>query len=466
MLKSRAGTSIITFIAVRPRPFAGKKAGRSGRKGMAAMQKSDEKYREYVKILKEELIPATGCTEPIAIAYAAAKAREVLGGLPAACRVEVSGNIVKNAKSVVVPNTGGLKGIPAAAAAGIAAGDAAKGLEVLDRIGEAERAMVREYLGTHEITVAPAEGDELFYLSVAVWGGDSRASVVIERYHTNITRVERGGEVLYRAEPAQAEDGGPAGRGPAGRGILNVKDIVEFADCAELADIEETIERQIACNSAIAADGMENDWGANIGKVLMHTYGNDVKNRARAMAAAGSDARMGGCAKPVVIVSGSGNQGMTASLPVIEYARELGAPREKLIRAVALADLVTIHQKTGIGRLSAFCGAVCAGCGAGAGIAYLCGGDYDVIAHTIVNALGIVSGMVCDGAKPSCAAKIATAVEAGILGLSMYRDGQQFLDGDGIIAKGVDHTITNVGRMARVGMRQTDREIIKIMTGQ
>ena len=428
---------------------------------MAIMQRNDKRYCAYIKILKEELVPAMGCTEPIAIAYAAAKARETLGIIPAACRIDVSGNIIKNVKSVIVPNTNGLKGIPAAAAAGIVAGESSKKLEVLDAVSESQKARIRDYLNTHEITVFPAEGDVLFYLSVTLYDGDSYAKVVIEHYHANITLVERNGDVLYRAQAAQAK-----APGPSDRGILNVKDIVDFANSVDIEDIEGTIERQIEYNSAIAADGMEHDWGANIGKVLMRTYGTDVKNRARAIAAAGSDARMGGCAKPVVIVSGSGNQGMTASLPVIEYARELGVSRKKMIRAVALADLITIHQKTGIGRLSAFCGAVSAGCGAGAGIAYLCDGDYDVIAHTIVNALGIVSGIVCDGAKPSCAAKIATAVEAGILGLCMYQNGQQFLDGEGIIAKGVDHTITNVSRMARIGMRGTDREILKIMTGQ
>lgn len=425
------------------------------------MQRNSKKYREYVKILNEELIPAMGCTEPIAIAYAAAKARDILGVLPEMCRIEVSGNIIKNVKSVIVPNTNGLKGIPASAAAGIVAGDSSKGLEVLSDVKEMEKRLIRRYMDSHEIMVVPFRGEALFFISVTLYSDVSYTKVVIEHYHTNIVLVEKNGEVLYQEGTRQIED-----IGLTDRSILNVRDIIDFVDSVEIDDIEGIISRQIKYNSAIAADGLENDWGASIGKVLIRTYGNDVKTRARAVAAAGSDARMGGCEKPVVIVSGSGNQGITASLPVIEYARELGASKDKMIRAVALSDLITIHQKTDIGRLSAFCGAVSAGCGAGSGIAYLSGGGYEEIAHTIVNALAIVSGIVCDGAKPSCAAKIATAVEAGILGLSMYQNGQQFLDGEGIVAKGVDNTINNVGRMARLGMRETDQEIIKIMMGQ
>lgn len=421
------------------------------------MQMKCKKYWDYVKILKEELIPAIGCTEPIALAYAAAKAREVLSILPTSSQVEVSGNIIKNVKSVIVPNTGGLKGIQAAVAAGIIAGNASKILEVLSDSTEADKPRIRAYQEAHDIRIIPYEGDLIFYISVTVYDGNSYAKVVIENYHTNIVCIEKDGDILFQSgTQSNAID-------MTDRGMLNVEDIVAFADIVDLADISDVIGRQIEYNSAIATEGMNCNWGANIGKILVSTYGNDVKVRARALAAAGSDARMGGCEKPVIILSGSGNQSLAASLPVIEYAKELKVSQDKLFRAVALADLITIHQKTNIGRLSAFCGAVSAGCATGAGIAYLYGADYNAIAHTIVNALAIVSGIVCDGAKSSCAAKIAVAVDAGIIGFSMYQHGQEFYSGDGIVTKGVDNTIANVGRMASKGMRETDREIIKIM---
>lgn len=421
------------------------------------MQIKSKRYWDYIKILKEELVPAMGCTEPIALAYASAKAKEVLGTFPSSSQVELSGNIIKNVKSVVVPNTGGLKGVGAAVAAGIIAGDPSKALEVLSDVREKDKSRIKEYQQTHDIRVIPYEGDLVFFISVTVYSGNSYAKVVIQNYHTNIVCIEKDGNTLFESgrESNQMD--------VIDHSVLSVEEIVSFADMVDLSDIAEVIERQISYNSAIADDGLSNSWGANIGKILLNTYGHDVKIRARALAAAGSDARMGGCEKPVVILSGSGNQSLTASLPVIEYAKELKVSQDKLFRAVALSDLVAIHQKTSIGRLSAFCGAVSAGCAAGAGIAYLCGGDYDAIAHTIVNALAIVSGMVCDGAKPSCAAKIASAVDAGIIGFSMYQNGQEFYGGDGIISKGVDNTIANVGRMASKGMRETDREILKIM---
>lgn len=422
------------------------------------MENRDKEYLEYARILREELVPAMGCTEPIALAYAAAKAREFLGSVPDGCKVEVSGNIIKNVKSVVVPNTNGLKGIGAAVAAGIVAGNASKMLEVLADVCQEDKAKIAEYQEQHSIKIIPYEGDVIFYISVVLFTGNSYTKVVIENYHTNIVLIEKNGENLFKAGSKTEND-----IGVTDRSLLNVKDIVAFADIVELSDIEDIIERQINYNSAIAAVGMSDDWGANIGKVLVATYGDDVKIRAKAFAAAGSDARMGGCEMPVIILSGSGNQGLAASLPVIEYARELNVSHERLLRAVVLSDLIAIHQKTSIGRLSAFCGAVSAGCAAGAGIAYLHGGDYKTVSHTIVNALAIVSGIVCDGAKPSCAAKIAAAVDAGILGYSMYQNGQQFLSGEGIVTKGVDNTIANVGRMASKGMRETDREILSIM---
>lgn len=419
-------------------------------------------YDSYVEILKEELIPAMGCTEPIAIALAAAKARDALGRIPERCQAEVSGNIIKNVKAVTVPNTGGLKGIEASVAAGAVAGRSDLELEVLSQVTPQGIEAMREFLETREIKVIPATGDRVFYIKVTVWAEGHSACCEIVDYHTNIILIQRDEEVLFHAEPT--EGGKPE---QTDRSVLNVEEIVRFADCLDVADVEEVLSRQVAYNSAISAEGMTGKWGAAIGKTLRNLYGDDVAVRAKAAAAAGSDARMSGCEMPVVIVSGSGNQGMTTSLPVIEYARDMKATDEELYRALAVANLVTIHQKTGIGRLSAFCGAVSAGCGAAAGIAYLRGGRFDIIAHTIANTLAICSGMICDGAKPSCAAKIASAVDAGLMGYNMYLNGgHQFVDGEGIIQKGVENTIVNVGRLARQGMRRTDEEILDIMVGR
>ncbi len=422
-------------------------------------------YQDYVNILKEELVPAMGCTEPIAIAYAAAVLRETLGQPAERMEVEASGNIIKNVKSVFVPGTGGLRGIPAAAAAGMAAGDPSLDLEVLSQIGEAEQARIREYLARTPITVKLADSPLIFDILVRAWAGEDSALVRIANYHTHIVRIEKNGAIL-KDLPVQAA----AEEGLTDKSVLSVRGILEFAREADLSDVEETLSRQIRFNTAIAQEGLRGDYGANIGQVLLSAYGDDVKIRAKAMAAAGSDARMNGCGLPVVIVSGSGNQGLTASLPVIEYAKELGADQETLYRALLVSDLITIHLKAEIGRLSAYCGAVSAGCGSGAGIAYLYGKDKPEeallkdVSHTIVNSLAVVSGMVCDGAKASCAAKIASAVDAGLLGFYMYQNGQQFRGGDGIISKGVEETIHNIGLLATQGMRETDREILDIMT--
>ena len=418
-------------------------------------------YDSYVKILEEELIPAMGCTEPIAIALAAAKARETLGSMPLACRVEVSGNIIKNVKAVTVPNTGGLKGIEAAAAAGIVAGKAELELEVLSQVTAEEIAAMAEFLKDCEVTVVPALGDRVFYIRVTAEGGGHSASCEIVDYHTNITCIQKDGKVVFQSQGGSGEK-----QEQTDRSVLSVEEIIRFADCLDTADVAEVIRRQVAYNSAISAEGLKGGWGAEVGKTIRDVYGDDVAVRAKAAAAAGSDARMSGCELPVVIVSGSGNQGMTTSLPVIEYARDMGADEDALIRALVVADLVTIHQKTGIGRLSAFCGAVSAGCGAASGVAYLKGGRYREVAQTIANALAICSGMICDGAKPSCAAKIAAAVDAGLMGYHMFMSGHQFVDGEGIIKKGVENTIGNVGRLAREGMRRTDEEILHIMVGQ
>lgn len=427
------------------------------------MLSSDPRYGNYLKILQEELVPATGCTEPIAIAYGAAKARELLGVLPESALVEASGNIIKNVKSVVVPNTNSLKGIEAAAAAGIVAGQSDKILEVISEVTPAQRAEIRVYLADHPIVVKPAEGDKVFDILITLRAGNNHVKLRISDYHTHIVYIEKNGEVLFQSGEVLSDS---ARDMLTDRSCLSVEGVLDFASTCNLEDVRAMIERQIDYNYAIAEEGMRHSWGANIGSVLKEHYGVGIYSRARYMAAAGSDARMSGCEMPVIIVSGSGNQGITASVPVVEYAKELNVSRDQMVRAVLLSDLLTIHLKTGIGRLSAYCGAVSAGCSAGAAIAYLHGGGFREIAHTLVNSLAIVSGMICDGAKASCAAKISAAVDAGLVGYSMFRSGQQFRGGDGIVTKGVEETIRNIGRLGRLGMRETDREIIRIMTNQ
>lgn len=422
------------------------------------MNKTDKKYNAYVQILKEELIPAMGCTEPIALAYAAAKAREVLGAIPDKVSIEASGSIIKNVKSVIVPNTDHLKGIPAAAVAGIVAGRAEKELEVISEVTKEQIEEIKEFLNTKPIDVKHVDNGFTFEIGVRVSKGAEYAKIRILNYHTNIVLAEKNGVVLFKKEVQGEEE-----TGLTDRALLDMESIWDFANTVDIEDIREVIGRQITYNSAIAAEGFRGDYGANIGSVLLDMEGDNVRTRAKARAAAGSDARMNGCELPVVINSGSGNQGMTCSLPVIEYAEELDSGDDKLYRALVLSNLIAIHQKTGIGRLSAYCGAVCAGAAAGAGIAYLCGGGYEDITHTVVNALAIVSGIVCDGAKASCAAKIAAAVDAGILGYNMYKRGQQFYAGDGIVTKGADATIKNVGRLGKDGMKETNEEIINIM---
>lgn len=423
------------------------------------MERNSQTYQTYVRILERELVPAMGCTEPIAIAYCAAKARSVLGTLPDVIQIEASGNIIKNVKSVVVPNTGKRRGIAVAAAAGALYGDETAAYEVIADVSDLQKEKLPDYLESLKLTVEPAQSDYVLDITVTAAKGDSYAKVRAVNEHTNLVLVEKDGQVLESKaiENAAAPD-------MPDYSLLNIEDILDFADSCVLSDVEAPLARQIALNSTIADEGLKNDYGANIGKVLMKTYGNDIRNRAKARAAAGSDARMNGCELPVVINSGSGNQGMTASLPVIEFAKELKSDQDKLYRALLVSNLVTLHEKTGIGRLSAYCGAISAGAGAGAGIAYLQGGGYEEVAHTIVNALAITSGIVCDGAKSSCAAKIAVAVDAGILGYEMYRQGQQFYDGDGLVRKGVENTIRNISRLGKVGMRETDREIIRMMT--
>ena len=371
-------------------------------------------YNEYVEILKEELLPAMGCTEPIAVAYAAAVAVQALGEKPESVEVNVSANIIKNVKSVVVPCTGGLRGIGAAVCAGIVAGCPEKELEILEEITGEQKVEMKKMLDTMPMTIRESDKEYIFDIQIKACAGGHSGYVEIAGFHTNVICVKKDDEIIR----------------------------------------EKAYEEQ----------GSTGNWGAAIGKTLMEAYGNSVHNRAKAMAAAGSDARMNGCELPVVINSGSGNQGMTTSLPVIVYAKELNVSKEMMLRALVVSNLITIHMKTGIGRLSAYCGAISAGCGAGAGICYLYGGRAYEISHVIVNAVAINSGVVCDGAKASCAAKIASAVEAGLLGLQMQKNGKQFYGGDGLVEKGVENTIRNIGELAKKGMRETDKTIIQIMT--
>lgn len=425
------------------------------------MKKSDIKYDAYIQILKEELIPAMGCTEPIALAFAAAKAREVLGCLPDKVQIGASGSIIKNVKSVIVPNTDQLRGIPAAVTAGIVAGKAEKALEVISEVSPEQILKMREFLENTPITVEHIDYNVTFDIIVDMWKESDHAQVRIANFHTNIVHIERNGEIIVDIPVEEDSE-----KGLTDRSLLNVESIWDFINTVEITDIFDLLKRQIDFNTAIAEEGLKNDYGANIGKVLLKTYGNDVRTRAKAMAAAASDARMNGCELPVIINAGSGNQGITCSLPILEYAKEYNTSEELTYRALALSNLIAIHQKTGIGRLSAYCGAVTAGAAAGAGIAYLSGGGYKEVVHTVVNALAIVSGMICDGAKASCAAKIAASVDAGILGYHMYLNGQQFYAGDGIVTKGVEATISNVGRLSKEGMSRTNEEVIKMMIGE
>ena len=422
------------------------------------MKKGDSIYRAYLNILAEELRPAMGCTEPIALAYAGAKVRQLLGMLPQQVLVRVSGNIIKNVKSVIVPNTGGLHGIAPAVCAGIVAGDADKVLEVISTVTDDQRRQLKIYLETADIQVQPSESELIFDIDITVRSGEEHARLRIVNHHTNIVTMEKNGQALLSLPVAESSEDQLTDKS-----CLSIERIVEFADCVDVADVEPLVGRQIDCNMAIAREGLKGNWGANIGRVLLNRQGELLSKQAAAYAAAGSDARMSGCEMPVIIISGSGNQGITASVPVAVYAQAMGKSREELLRAVTLSDLVTIHQKTGIGRRSAYCGAISAGCGAGAGVAYLQGGKFHAVAHTVVNAIAILSGTICDGAKPSCAAKIAAAVDAGILGCDMYWEHLLFYGGDGIVTKGVDKTVTNVGILAREGMRETDKTILQIM---
>lgn len=420
----------------------------------------DVTYKAYVDILKRELIPAIGCTEPIAIAYAAAKVRELLESKPDKVHIAASGNIIKNVKSVTVPNTDGLKGIEAAAAAGIIAGDASSTLEVISRVSTEQKKEIREYLKEASITVGIAQSDLVLDILIEASAGKETAAVRITDNHTHISHMEKNGKTLLN-EQRLREEAEDATRQSA---MLNVDDIIMFADICDLDDVRKVIARQIAYNSAISQEGLRKEYGAGVGRTICECYNaDDVMIRAIAGAAAGSDARMNGCELPVIINSGSGNQGITVSVPVIEYAKAYDIPEDKLYRALIISNLVSIHQKKMIGSLSAFCGAVSAGCAAAAGISYLLGGNRDEIAHTFVNGMAINSGLICDGAKPSCAGKIASSVCCGLLALNMSKTKRQFRDGEGIVKKGIEHTMSSIGRLGKDGMRETDREILEIM---
>ncbi|MDD4371434.1 MAG: L-serine ammonia-lyase, iron-sulfur-dependent, subunit alpha [Anaerostipes sp.] len=423
------------------------------------MKRHDKQYQTYVDILKKELVPSMGCTEPTSLALCAATARSVLGKLPQKVEIEASGNIIKNVKSVIVPNTNGKKGMEAAAAIGIVAGNEKLGLEVLQNVTKKQKQEFVQYLDNTEFSVKQAESDLLLDIIVRVYSEDESAVVRITNAHANVVYIEKNGQVILNKEVETQNQ-----TELLNYQLLSVMGIYEFAQLVNLDEISDVIERQIQYNSIISEEGLKEDYGANIGSVILSVYGNEVRTRAKAKAAAGSDARMNGCEYPVVINSGSGNQGMAVSLPVIEYAKELDIGKDKLYRALIISNLTAIHQKTGIGYLSAYCGAVSAGAAAGAGIAYLRGGEYGEIAHTIINALAITSGIICDGAKASCAAKIATAVDAGIFGYEMYLQGQQFYSGEGVVSDGVENTIKNIGRLGKDGMRDTDKEILCIMT--
>mgnify|MGYP000513821228 CR=1 FL=1 len=431
------------------------------------MEKQSKVYRTYLQILKEELIPAMGCTEPISIAYAAAKAREVLGCTPDMVKIGVSNNIIKNVKSVVVPNTDGMKGIEAAAAAGIVGGHADKALEVISEVTAEQKGSMRSFMKEVPISVEAIDNGFIFDIIVALYHGADSAVVRICRYHTNIVFIQKNSDILLdntaaESKPACGGDN-PAEDGLSDRNLLTIADIFDFANTCDTADICPVLDTQIQYNTQISEEGLLGDYGANIGSTMLKFYGDDVRNRAIAKAAAGSDARMSGCELPVVINSGSGNQGITASVPVVVYARALEVSEEKLYRAVLLSDLVTVYLKQGIGKLSAYCGAVSAGCGSGAGVAYLHDMTDEQIEHTVENALAINSGIICDGAKSSCAAKIASAVDAAILAHYMGQHHRSFQPGEGIVREDVEDTIKSMGYIGRVGMKDTDTEILNIM---
>lgn len=418
---------------------------------------NQKKYDGYTNLLKEELIPATGCTEPIALAYACAIARKNLGQLPDKIDAEVSGNIIKNVKSVVVPNTGGLKGIEAACAAGTIAGKSDLLLDVISKVSDEEKKEIQDYLNLGIIHFSKLCSDQVLDIIVHAYKDGHQVDVRICTTHTNVVKIVHDGNILFEKEIETVA------QKKTFKEEITVDEIWEYTNTVKLEDIETVIDRQIQCNYAIACYGLEHEYGANVGSTLLK-QSTSLKEKIKAYAASGSDARMSGCEMPVVVNSGSGNQGMTVSVPVIVYAKEKNKTKEELYRALVLSNLLAIHQKAGIGRLSAFCGVVSAAIGAVCGIAYLDHQERKCIDHIIVNTLAMDSGIVCDGAKPSCAGKIAVSLESAILGYQMYQNGQQFRAGDGIVSKGVENTLKNVCKLAKDGMKETDEEILDIMT--
>ena len=421
-------------------------------------------YRNYLAILQSELIAALGCTEPIAIAYASAKARAVLDEAPQRMEIYCSGNIVKNVKGVTVPNSGGMRGIDVAATLGVVGGDADRSLEVLSAVRPEHLEQTRQLLSQGFCQCFLEEGVENLYIRAEVFSADHSASVTIRNHHASITQIVRDGQVIFQGGQEKKEEAGTQVQ--PDKSMMDLRGILTFADEVRMEDVGPVLEQQVRCNTALADEGLRGDYGAQVGRTLLETAGNDVSVRARARAAAASDARMGGCAFPAVINSGSGNQGITVSVPVVEYAKEWGCSQEQLFRALVVSNLVAIHQKKYIGSLSAYCGAVSAACGAGAGIMYLYGGDYDAVARTITNTLGNTGGIICDGAKSSCAAKIAASLSAAILAYEMSLKGRAFHPGEGLVKEDVEDTIRSVGYVGRVGMKQTDVEVLKIMLDQ
>lgn len=419
-------------------------------------------YNGYIAILKHELVPALGCTEPIAIAFAAAKARDVLGRFPEHITAYLSGNIIKNVKAVTVPNSGGERGIETAAVLGCVGGDASLDFEVLQPVTDADVARTRALVKQGFCETRYVEGKDNLYIRIEATAGAEVAVVTVEREHTNITRIEKNGEVIFSADAGEKTE---AETVAVDKSLLNVRQIVEFANELNLDDVRAILQRQISMNTAIAAEGLTGKYGAAVGKTMMEISGDHVEGRAAARAAAGSDARMNGCSMPVVINSGSGNQGMTITLPICEYAKTWNKDEDTTMRALALANLISVHIKRHIGNLSAFCGAVSAGCGTACGVAYMDGCNYKQICMTITNTLANVGGIVCDGAKSSCAAKIASAVNAGLLSYRMAKEDKCFGDGEGLVGEDIEATIDNIGRMGRDGMRSTDVEILNIMVG-
>ncbi|HIS46686.1 MAG TPA: serine dehydratase subunit alpha family protein [Candidatus Scybalocola faecigallinarum] len=416
-----------------------------------------EIYNGCLELLRKELVPAFGCTEPIAIAYASAVARDVLGALPERMIVSCSGNIIKNVKGVIVPATGGLKGIEAAAVVGAVGGDAKEKLEVLHKVVKEDCILAKDLIRQGICQVKLLDSDEKLHIIVEAFAGSDRVLVELKHHHTQIVCIEKNGEVLKKEDclSGTAESDVPE--------FLDFQEIYEFAQCVKPEDVEEILDRQITYNTQIAEYGMTHAYGANVGATLVEEYGSSINVMARALPAAGSDARMGGCELPVVINSGSGNQGMTVSLPVVAYARELKVSKEKLYRALCISNLTAIYQKSQIGRLSAYCGAVSAGAGAGAGITYLMGGGVEEIESVVTNTLANVAGILCDGAKASCAAKIASSVEAALMAIQLTFRGKSFCAGDGIVKNDADVTVKEVGKIAREGMQETDHVILNVM---